>query len=225
MCATVRKYPPRFVAWTVSILNSLSCSNIYRCVKFSLPATHQAPPSQTDHALTFQIHHAMGADHQNPPRAPVDLRLFSVDYDTEAMSCEVCMNTLFHLMAQYDARAIVPAETACKDYFSHLTLAKFLRKIGSGDIDLPLTRSEKGQKIARGIYIQDLAKYLDRRRAVALSEGPRLSRSSPRSKPTAILETSQTVGSTSTKSKFFSHDVRKSSRILKCTHLLGDTAP
>lgn len=80
------------------------------------------------------------------------------------------MNTLFLLMAQYDARAIVPAETVCRDYFSHLTLAKFLRKISSGDIDLPLTRSEKSQKSARGIHIQDLAEYLDRRRAVAISE-------------------------------------------------------
>lgn len=80
------------------------------------------------------------------------------------------MNTLFLLMAQYDARAIVPAETVCRDYFSHLTLAKFLRKIGSGDINLPLTRSERSQKSARGVHIQDLAEYLDRRRAVALSE-------------------------------------------------------
>ena len=86
------------------------------------------------------------------------------------MICEAFMNTLFLLMAQYDARAIVPAETVCRDYFSHLTLAKFFRKVGSGDIDLPLTRSEKSQKSARGVHIQDLAEYLDRRRAVALSE-------------------------------------------------------
>lgn len=59
------------------------------------------------------------------------------------------MNTLFFLMAQYDARAIVPAEIVCRNYFSHLTLAKFLRKIGSGDIDLPPTRSEKAKKAPR----------------------------------------------------------------------------
>lgn len=80
------------------------------------------------------------------------------------------MNTIFLLMAQYDARAIVPAETVCRDYFSHLTLAKFLRKVGSGEIDLPLTRSEKSQKSLRGVHIQDLAEYLDRRRAIATSE-------------------------------------------------------
>lgn len=80
------------------------------------------------------------------------------------------MNTLFLLMAQYDARAIVPAETVCRDYFSHLTLAKLLRKVGSGEIDLPLTRSEKSQKSARGVHIQDLAEYLDKRRTVALAE-------------------------------------------------------
>ena len=107
---------------------------------------------------------------QSPPSASVDLRLIPADLDTQSMISEAAMNTLFLLMAQYDARAIVPAETVCQDYFSHLTLAKFLRKIGSGDIDLPLTRSEKSQKSARGIHIQDLAEYLDRRRAVALSE-------------------------------------------------------
>lgn len=107
---------------------------------------------------------------QSPPSASVDLRQIPADLDTQSMISEAAMNTLFLLMAQYDARAIVPAETVCQDYFSHLTLAKFLRKIGSGDIDLPLTRSEKSQKSARGIHIQDLAEYLDRRRAVALSE-------------------------------------------------------
>ena len=39
------------------------------------------------------------------------------------------MNTLFLLMAQYDGRAVVPVDAVCKDYFSHLTLPKFLRKV------------------------------------------------------------------------------------------------
>ena len=80
------------------------------------------------------------------------------------------MNTLFLLMAQYDGRAVVPVDTVCKDYFSHLTLPKFLRKVSSGDIDLPLVRSECSQKSAKGVHLLDLATYLDKRREVALYE-------------------------------------------------------
>ena len=80
------------------------------------------------------------------------------------------MNTLFLLMAQYNGRAIVPIETVCRDYFAHLTLPKFLRKVSLGEIELPLTRAEKSQKSARGVHLQDLADYLDKRRKVALYE-------------------------------------------------------
>ncbi|MEQ8451115.1 MAG: pyocin activator PrtN family protein [Nitratireductor sp.] len=80
------------------------------------------------------------------------------------------MNTLFLLMAQYDGRVIVPAEIVCRDYFSHLTINKFLRKVSVGEIDLPLTRAERSQKSAKGVHLQDLASYIDKRREIALSE-------------------------------------------------------
>lgn len=80
------------------------------------------------------------------------------------------MNTLFLLMAQYNGRVIIPAEIVCKDYFSHLTITKFLRKVSTGEIDLPLTRAERSQKSAKGVHLQDLASYLDKRREIALSE-------------------------------------------------------
>ena len=80
------------------------------------------------------------------------------------------MNTLFLLMAQYDGRAVVPVDAVCKDYFSHPTLPKFLRKVSSGEIDLPLVRSERSQKSAKGVHLSDLATYLDKRREVALYE-------------------------------------------------------
>ncbi|TAK49777.1 MAG: Pyocin activator protein PrtN [Xanthobacteraceae bacterium] len=80
------------------------------------------------------------------------------------------MNTLFLLMAQYNGRAIIPVETVCKDYFSHLTPEKFLRKIAAGEIELPLVRIEASQKSAKGVHLQDLVDYLDRRRAAALKE-------------------------------------------------------
>lgn len=64
----------------------------------------------------------------------------------------------------------MPIETVCKDYFAHLTLPKPLRKVSLGEIELPLTRAEKSQKSARGVHLQDLADYLDKRRKVALYE-------------------------------------------------------
>lgn len=79
-------------------------------------------------------------------------------------------NTAFLLMAQYDGRAVIPAETVCRDFFSHLTLDKFLRKQAAGEIDLPLVRIEASQKSARGVHLLDVAAYVDRRREAALRE-------------------------------------------------------
>ena len=80
------------------------------------------------------------------------------------------MNTAFLLMAQYNGLAVIPADTVCRDYFSHLTLDKFLRKVSSGEIELPLVRIEMSQKSAKGVHLQDLAAYLDCRRAAAQKE-------------------------------------------------------
>ena len=75
------------------------------------------------------------------------------------------MNTAFLLMAQYNGQAVIPADKVRADYFSHLTLPKFLRKISEGQLALPLVRMEASQKSAKGIHLQDLAEYLDARRA------------------------------------------------------------
>lgn len=81
------------------------------------------------------------------------------------------MNTMFLLMAQYDGRAVIPAREVCKDYFEHLTVDKFLRKVSTGEIPLPIVRAEaNSQKAARGVHLQDLALYIDTRRAAALKE-------------------------------------------------------
>lgn len=80
------------------------------------------------------------------------------------------MNTLFLLMAQYDGQAIIPVDVVCKDYFSHLSVPKFLRKVNSGDIDLPLVRAERSQKSAKGVHLSDLAAYIDERCKVARHE-------------------------------------------------------
>lgn len=80
------------------------------------------------------------------------------------------MNTAFLLMAQYDGKAVVPIESVCKDYFSHLTPPQLVRKAAAGEIDLPITRIEPSQKGARGVHLQDLAAWIDKRRAAAQKE-------------------------------------------------------
>lgn len=75
------------------------------------------------------------------------------------------MNTAFLLMAQYNGQAVIPADKVRADYFSHLTLPKFMRKINEGQLALPLVRMEASQKSAKGVHLQDLAEYLDARRA------------------------------------------------------------
>jgi hypothetical protein len=81
------------------------------------------------------------------------------------------LSTAFMLLAQYGGRAIVPIETVCADYFAPLTLPNLRRKIAAGDIALPLVRMEAASvKAAQGIYLADLASYIDLRRAAAVKE-------------------------------------------------------
>lgn len=81
------------------------------------------------------------------------------------------MKTIFLLMAQYDGRAIVPIERVCADYFAPLTLPNLRRKIAVGDIAIPLVRMEADcKKTAQGVHLQDLANYIDERRAAAVKE-------------------------------------------------------
>lgn len=85
------------------------------------------------------------------------------------------MNTAFLLMAQYDAQAVIPVARVVKDYFPHLSADKFLRKVATGEINIPLLRIEAGsQKAARGVHLTDLAAYLDARRAAAVKEAKQL---------------------------------------------------
>lgn len=79
-------------------------------------------------------------------------------------------STVFLLFAQYGGKPVIPVEEVCRDYFSHLTLPKFLLKISKGEIRIPIMRMEGSQKCMKGIHIQDLAHYLDNRREAALKE-------------------------------------------------------
>lgn len=84
------------------------------------------------------------------------------------------MNTAFILLAQYNAKAVIPVDDVCRDYFPHLTPEKFVRKASAGDLNIPLIRMEPSQKCAKGIHINDLAQYLDERRAAAQKEARQL---------------------------------------------------
>lgn len=80
------------------------------------------------------------------------------------------LNTAFLLMAQYNGAAVIPVEAVCRDYFSHLEPAKFISKVGNGDIAIPMVRMENSMRSAKGVHLQDLADYLDERRADAIKE-------------------------------------------------------
>ncbi|PMU85555.1 Pyocin activator protein PrtN [Pseudomonas sp. GW704-F3] len=84
------------------------------------------------------------------------------------------MNTLFLLMAQYDGQAVIPLDRVCTDYM-RLTVEKFKRKRLDGEIDIPVVRlGADTQKAALGIYLKDLADYIDRQREKAEKEQNKL---------------------------------------------------
>jgi hypothetical protein len=80
-------------------------------------------------------------------------------------------------MAQYDGLAVIPVEWVCRDYFRHLTVEKFLRKVLVGEISLPIVRIESSQKSAKGVHVNDLAAYLDKQADAARKECEQLRRS------------------------------------------------
>lgn len=84
------------------------------------------------------------------------------------------MNTAFLLMAQYNGAAVIPIDKVARDYFSHLTPEKLVRKISAGDIALPLVRIETSERCAKGVSLTDLAAYLDARMEAARKECEKL---------------------------------------------------
>jgi len=80
------------------------------------------------------------------------------------------INTVFLLVERHNAMPIIPIERVCADYFSSLKVNNLLRKIAAGEIVLPLTRMENSERSAKGVHIQDLADYIDKRRAATVKE-------------------------------------------------------
>jgi len=78
-------------------------------------------------------------------------------------------------MAQYNSLVVIPLDRVCQDYFRHLTPNQFQRKVNTGIIQIPITRMEPGtQKTAKGVFLTDLASYLDKRHEAALREEAQL---------------------------------------------------
>jgi hypothetical protein len=92
------------------------------------------------------------------------------DHQIDQDDLENAMNTIFLLLAQYGAIAVVPIDVVAKDYFPHLSPEKLLRKISLGEIRLPVVRIESSNKTAKGVHVEDLATYIDQRRAAAQKE-------------------------------------------------------
>lgn len=86
------------------------------------------------------------------------------------------ISTHFLLMGQYNCQAVIPLEDVVRDYFSHLTVDSFLRKIGTGEIVIPVVRADTSQKSQKGIHLADLAEYLDKAREKAVKEMKQLTR-------------------------------------------------
>ncbi|RWA97326.1 pyocin activator PrtN family protein [Mesorhizobium sp.] len=84
------------------------------------------------------------------------------------------MNTAFLLLAQYNGAAIIPIDVVCRDCFQHLTPQVLIRKTTDGEIDLPVVRIESSQKAAKGVYLLDLAAWIDKRREAAKKENDQL---------------------------------------------------
>jgi hypothetical protein len=63
---------------------------------------------------------------------------------------------------------VIPIDEVCREYFSHLETEKLLAKITRGEIALPVISAERSRKSAKGVYIQDLANYIDEQREAAV---------------------------------------------------------
>jgi hypothetical protein len=70
-------------------------------------------------------------------------------------------------LSDHDGKAVISVDEICGDYFPHLNSAKFIRKVGAGDIAIPMIRMEASPKTAKGVHINDLAEYVDRQQAYA----------------------------------------------------------
>lgn len=77
-------------------------------------------------------------------------------------------------MGQYESQPVIPVDVVARDHFGGMNTRTFLRKVDDGSIALPVMRMEESQKSAKGVYLHDLAEYIDQRRADARREFEKL---------------------------------------------------
>ena len=78
--------------------------------------------------------------------------------------------TLWLLASRYDGLPVIPVEIVCRDYFSHMKPDQFVRQAERGDIPLPIVRMTESQKSAKGVALQSLADFLDKKMGAAEKE-------------------------------------------------------
>ncbi|NPT59681.1 pyocin activator PrtN family protein [Paraburkholderia elongata] len=86
------------------------------------------------------------------------------------------MSTLKRLESQFNA-PLLAAEVVRANFFPHLSADIFNRRARANDLGFPVVTADRSQKAAMFVHIEDLAAYLDSRRAVAMREHANLSSS------------------------------------------------
>jgi hypothetical protein len=79
------------------------------------------------------------------------------------------MDTTLGLLLKQYGRAFISLEQARLDFFPHLSSETIRQRARDGSLGLPVTRFDASQKSAMGIHVEDLAKYLDARRRLAMT--------------------------------------------------------
>jgi len=65
---------------------------------------------------------------------------------------------------------LLPLEVVRTNFFPHLSADSFNRRARANDLGFPVISAERSQKSAMFVHIDDLAAYLENRRAVARRE-------------------------------------------------------
>jgi len=65
---------------------------------------------------------------------------------------------------------LLPLEVVRTNFFPHLSADSFNRRARANDLGFPVISAERSQKSAMFVHIDDLAAYLEARRAVARRE-------------------------------------------------------
>ncbi|NUY33253.1 Pyocin activator protein PrtN [Paraburkholderia sp. JPY303] len=83
-----------------------------------------------------------------------------------------------HLIKRLESQfpAMIPIEVVRANFFPHLSEDTFNRRARANDLGFPIVRTDRSQKAAMFVYLEDLAEYLESRRTVAIHEHAAISR-------------------------------------------------